>query len=349
MDGTGGWYPDPQDPARVRWWDGEWTEHVRDPQPASVATLAPAAPYATPESFDDPPAALSLSSSLAPPPPPPPPPPPAPPAPVPAAQLPPVAPPVPAAPAAPAPLAPSDPPPPPEPDLASVTPPRPVSSGAALLPPLPGATPPPSPQAPVEEHAPKKDRKPRSPISIVIIGLGIALLLFAALWFGGIIKPKAEAPVASSPDAQVYEGPGYTIEVPKDWTQPGADLPTNVDVIFAVPSGAQFAIGSAEGNTAALEGDAELQAAFDTVVRVQRAVYPEVQVVGQEPATLAGAPGQRVTLEGPSPAGTPVRVVELAAVRDGKIIFLVLEGPPDVVAASTPAFDAAVATFAFTD
>ncbi len=325
MDGTGGWYPDPQDPARVRWWDGEWTEHVRDPQQASVATLAPAAPYATPESFDEPPGAsaalsLSLAPSVAPPPPPPPPAPLAPPEPAPSAAL----------------------------DLATVTPPRPVSSGAALLPPLPGAKPPPSPEAPVAEQKPKKERKPRSPITVVIIVLGIALALFAALWFGGIIKPK-DAPVASNPDAQVYEGPGYNIEVPKDWTQSSVEPPRNVDVIFSVPSGAQFAIGSAEGNPTALEGDAELQAAFDTVVRVQRAVYPEVQVVGQEPATLAGAPGQRVTLEGPSPAGTPVRVVELAAVRDGKIIFLVLEGPPDVVAASTPAFDAAVATFAFTD
>ena len=341
MDGTGGWYPDPQDPARVRWWDGEWTEHVRDPQQSSVATLAPAAPYATPESFDEPPGApaalsLSLSPSLAPPPPPPPP--------------------------APAPsvacrhrrsarrLRPSlGPAPSAALDLATVTPPRPVSSGAALLPPLPGATPPPPPEAPVVEQKPKKERKPRSPITVVIIVLGIGLALFAALWFGGIIKPKADAPVASNPDAQVYEGPGYTIEVPKDWTQSSVEPPTNVDVIFSVPSGAQFAIGSAEGNPTALEGDAELQAAFDTVVRVQRAAYPEVQVVSQEPATLAGAPGQRVTLEGPSPAGTPVRVVELAAVRDGKIIFLVLEGPPDVVAASTPAFDAAVATFAFTD
>ena len=322
MDGTGGWYPDPQDPARARWWDGEWTEHVRDPQQASVATLAPATPYAPPESFDEPPA---------------PPPPPAPPAAAP-----------PPAPPAPPPLAPSDPPPSAALDLATVTP-RPVSSGAALLPPLPGATPP--PQAAVKEPKQKqeKQRKPRSPITVVIIGLGIALALFAALWFGGIIEPKADAPVASNPDAQIYVGPGYSIEVPKDWTQPSVELPTNVDVIFAVPSGAQFAIGSADGNASALQGDAELQAAFDTVVRVQRAVYPEVQVVGQEQATLAGAPGQRVTLEGPSPAGTPVRVVELAAVRDGKIIFLVLEGAPDVVAASTPAFDAAVTTFAFTD
>src|SRR5262245_34180750 len=112
MDGTDGWYPDPQDPTRARRWDGEWTEHVRDPQPVSVATLAPAAPYAPPESFDEP--------ALAPPPPPP---------------L--------------APPAPSGPPPSAALDLATVTPPRTVSSGAALLPPLTGATPPP-PQTPAD-------------------------------------------------------------------------------------------------------------------------------------------------------------------------------------------------------
>ena len=279
MDGTGGWYPDPQDPARVRWWDGEWTEHVRDPQQSSVATLAPAAPYATPESFDEPPGApaalsLSLSPSLAPPPPP-------------ASGS----------------------------DRAARTgtgsaaqarrsarasSARAVGTGAvgrarprdgdAAAPGVErrsaaaaaaGGDAPPPPEAPVAEQKPKKERKPRSPITVVNIVLGICLALFAALWFGGIIKPKADAPVASNPDAQVYEGPGYTIEVPKDWTQSSVEPPTNVDVIFSVPSGAQFAIGSAEGNPTALEGDAELQAAFDTVVRVQRAAYPEVQVVAR--------------------------------------------------------------------
>jgi hypothetical protein len=330
MDGTGGWYPDPPDPARVRWWDGEWTEHVRDPQPASVATLAPAAPYASPESFDEP-AAPPAALTLAPPPPPPP------------------APPAPPAPPGPAPIA----PPPPLPsaalDLETVMPPRPVSSGAALLPPLPGATPPSSPQAPVAEQQPKKERKPRSPITVAIIVLGIGLALFAALWFGGIISPKSDTPVASNPDAVVYEGPGYTVEVPKDWPQSSADPAPNTDVTFAVPSGAAVTIGGAQGNAAALQGDAALQSVVDTVVRVQQAVYPDVQVVSQEPATLGGVPAQRVTLEGSAPDGTPVRVVELAALRDGRIVFLGVEGPPDVVAAATPAFDAAVASFAFTD
>ena len=28
---TPGWYPDPWEPARLRWWDGEWTGHTADP------------------------------------------------------------------------------------------------------------------------------------------------------------------------------------------------------------------------------------------------------------------------------------------------------------------------------
>jgi predicted RNase H-like nuclease len=31
------WYPDPQTPGQVRWWDGtNWTEHVSVPAPAAV-------------------------------------------------------------------------------------------------------------------------------------------------------------------------------------------------------------------------------------------------------------------------------------------------------------------------
>lgn len=39
-----GWYPDPADPARLRWWDGEaWTELTEFPRPE----LQPAAGYST--------------------------------------------------------------------------------------------------------------------------------------------------------------------------------------------------------------------------------------------------------------------------------------------------------------
>src|SRR5690606_39688034 len=48
------WYPDPQNPALVRWWDGQrWTEHVQErdaaapppsPARAQVPAPAPAAP-----------------------------------------------------------------------------------------------------------------------------------------------------------------------------------------------------------------------------------------------------------------------------------------------------------------
>ncbi|MDA8311806.1 MAG: DUF2510 domain-containing protein [Actinomycetota bacterium] len=39
-----GWYQDPHDPARVRWWDGtKWTEHQQSlTSPPSAMTPSPA-------------------------------------------------------------------------------------------------------------------------------------------------------------------------------------------------------------------------------------------------------------------------------------------------------------------
>jgi len=53
MSTPAGWYPDPSDPARQRWWDGNaWTEHVHPPAaPEPVAATpqpAPAAPQPAP-------------------------------------------------------------------------------------------------------------------------------------------------------------------------------------------------------------------------------------------------------------------------------------------------------------
>ena len=36
-----GWYPDPAEPGRSRWWSGEaWTDHVQPAQPADPAMPA---------------------------------------------------------------------------------------------------------------------------------------------------------------------------------------------------------------------------------------------------------------------------------------------------------------------
>ena len=49
MSVAAGWYPDPAQPDRLRWWDGQqWTDHVRAAAPATVAPVSVAAPVAQP-------------------------------------------------------------------------------------------------------------------------------------------------------------------------------------------------------------------------------------------------------------------------------------------------------------
>lgn len=76
MDVTAGWYPDPEDTANLRWWDGSaWTEH-RQPlatpgpeaqagTPASEADLAEGAPTVEPVDSDTPPQEQPADAVLA--------------------------------------------------------------------------------------------------------------------------------------------------------------------------------------------------------------------------------------------------------------------------------------------
>ena len=53
-----GWYPDPQDPSQMRWWDGsQWGETQSPPPPSAVSATPPAA--LTPPSSTTPPASAS--------------------------------------------------------------------------------------------------------------------------------------------------------------------------------------------------------------------------------------------------------------------------------------------------
>ena len=68
MNPVAGWYPDPADAARLRWWDGSgWTDHTRDHQ----THRAPPPPGAPGASAPPPPATPATPAPGAPPPPPP--------------------------------------------------------------------------------------------------------------------------------------------------------------------------------------------------------------------------------------------------------------------------------------
>jgi len=337
MSSTGGWYPDPHDPSRVRWWDGEWTEHVRDRETALAAVSQPAgaAAGAQPEPVSVASNAPQSTATAAPP-----------------QSSATIAPPQPTAT-----MAPRVPMPPARSPSAPAPPSAPVSIGQALLPPL--ATEPSTTtlsaestttEAPDDSGSGDTARAGRSPIRIAIAVLAVALAAFAALWAAGVVKSDDAKPVSSAPGQVAFDGPGYALALPQEWQATGTDLPANVDAAYTVPGGAQVTVGSVKGDAAAAiaENDAVArQAAFDTLVRLQQAVYPDVAVVSREPATLAGAPGERIILEGPGPAGTPVRLVELVALHDGMIVFLGLEGAPDAVTAAQPAFDNTAASFRF--
>jgi hypothetical protein len=210
------------------------------------------------------------------------------------------------------------------------------------------------PPAPAPEAKDEKPRSGVSPVKVAIVVLAVGLLVLGGLWAAGVLPTEATGTSTSSgtgaPAGEtVFQGPGYTVDVPADWSQQGGELATNVDAAFTVPPAVQLTVGSVEGDATELADDAARRAAFDTMLRVQLSVYPDVAVISQEPATLDGAPSERITLEGPGPSGTTVRVVEVVAVRDGTIVFLGVEGPPDAVEAAVPTFDGVIGSFRFDD
>lgn len=59
-----GWYPDPEDPAQLRYWDGTtWTDHRHPVEPAAAAPAAEAPQYAFTPTPSAPPAAPPVSGT----------------------------------------------------------------------------------------------------------------------------------------------------------------------------------------------------------------------------------------------------------------------------------------------
>jgi Protein of unknown function (DUF2510) len=310
-----GWYADPQDPTKMRWWDGDaWTGHVR-PHPALTP---PQQPPVTPALV--PAAAPAVAPALAP-----------------------TATPAVAPAAAPTAVAPA----------ATTTTESGMSIGRALLPPLPSKSS--AADDPERATALLEQQRHSSPIvaaimaGVVLVLVVLGVVLFMNGTFDRVLGGQSER-VASSDAVQVAEGDGYSIEVPKAWT--AVDLPpeAKLDAAFGRVDGVgvAIAVGHDVGNTSNLADPAVRAAAFDTLGRVQTAAVPGAAVVSRAAATLNGEPAEVIILEGTDGDGVRARIWEIGAVHDGSIYLLMFAGPADVATADEPAFQEIASSLRFT-
>jgi hypothetical protein len=311
------WYADPEEPSRVRWWDGEsWTDWCRQRPVESGARTpdAPAWPASVPESASVPETPVSVpetpvisdgySHRAAP----------------------------------------------------QAMPTGGISIGASLLPPLESPTPPSAPP-PGMSAPPTMPRGGSSrggalrafliiPVVVALCGLGFAL--YSRGTFDGLVGGSSRQP--SKDGVTVYAGEGYSVEVPSDWTE--GPTTADGDIAFLAPTEDVVQITSSHAESVAeidLSNPATRTEMFDVLIRIMQAVRPDVQVLTRTPTDVAGAPGVKLTVAGTQPVtAQPFLSTVYLFVNDGRFFMIELtsaESGADAAVASE--FEKIVASFRF--
>ena len=319
------WYADPEEPSRVRWWDGEsWTDWCRQ-RPVEAAARAPDGP-AWPASVPETPASvpetpvisdgyshraapqamptggISIGASL---------------------------------------LPPLEPPAPP-----AAPPPGTSAPPPGMSAPPPGMSAPP----PMLSGSASRGGALRAfliiPVVVALCGLGFAL--YSRGTFDGLVGGSGRQP--SNDGVTVYAGDGYSVEVPSDWTE--GPTTEEGDIGFLAPTDDVLQITSPRDDSVAeidVSNPTTRTLVFDALIRIMQAVRPDMQVLTRTPNDVAGAPGEKLTVTGTQPVtAQPFLSTAYLFVNDGRFFVVELlsgeEGADQKVAAD---FEKIVASFRF--
>ena len=185
-------------------------------------------------------------------------------------------------------------------------------------------------------------------IAVVIATGVLGFGLYTRGTFDQLIGKSGRAP--SSDTVTVYDGNGYSVELPIQWTR-GSAL-GDVDADFLAPDGNRVQLTSSRDEavaTADLSDPSIRTAVLDTIIRVVQAVYPNAQVLSRTPTEVAGAAGEKLTLGGTQPiTGQAFQDTAYLFVRGDRFFAIEListAGAPDATIVSE--FEQVVASFRF--
>jgi hypothetical protein len=206
--------------------------------------------------------------------------------------------------------------------------------------------------------------KPRKSFLLALLaGLVTMLVIGGGLYAAGVLdkEPAAEEQQetgsgtreASSPSVRLYEGAGYSVEIPRDWEESPGDPVNGIDVRFTTPSGAELLVVRSQDEQPELPDDDDTssgaqQVAFDLMINVELSVFPDSTVVSREQGVIGAQYAERVTFDAPI-GGQPGRVIQQGMIHGKRLWMLGVAGTPDGVTASLPDYDKIVTSFEFAE
>jgi Protein of unknown function (DUF2510) len=333
------WYPDPQDPARIRWWDGQaWTEHAQTRPAAAVPAVAPALPpqVVAPQAVAGSVATIAPAAA--------PTPAPAIPAPLPAVPM-----------ATAAPYAAEQPrvwsPTLGDPgmaaavgvaeaDLDSKAPKKSKKpKKAKKVKPAKGHVPPPAtPTAPTADSAETPKRRIGVRVALaatLVLALGLAGYTAYSKGMLDSITGTTATREPSSAAVNVYQGTGYSFEAPKAWSEQATGA-AGAEFGFTAPPGAVVAVSSAPvGAGLNIQSSGVRDVLFQRIRKAHPLSATSLEETGTVPFSRAGAAGEQRSFEGTSATGNSIRGVETTFVRGNRVVLATMVAPADVFAGTT--------------